>query len=263
MKLVSLNVGIRISNSSEIVDFLKTQDADIVTLQEVSRHLEDSVSQKFRSKRDIEDGLSDIYPYSFFGPTWVAEGFKNASKPLNDFGGHIEQGCQILSKRPIISGSNEFYYGHFKYMQDWSKWEEEDHGRALLITRLEIDDQEIQILNLHGIWTKDKLGDERTKKQCEYIVQAAQRSDLPTIIAGDINLLPDSESLAVLNNQYRNLVSETGAVSSRPDFKDEVESGGGIVDYIFVNDKIKVNSFEIASVDISDHYPQILEFEIA
>ena len=39
----------------------------------------------------------------------------------------------------------------------------------------------------------------------------------------------------MLNNEFRNLITEYGISTTRPDFKDNRDVGNNIVDYIFVN----------------------------
>lgn len=264
MKLVSLNVAIKIANTSKVVELLKQENADIVALQEVVRHLESNVHPTYRTKADIEHALSKTYPHVFFGPIWLADSFKTPTTIKYDFGGHIEQGCEILSKFPISGGTNEFYYKHFAYMQDWSSWQQEDHGRSVLITTLDISGKPLQILNLHGIWTADKNGDERTMAQARYIVDAAKRKNIATIIVGDFNLLPTSASLRELNDNFRNLISEYGITTTRPEFQDELEFGGKeTMDYIFVNEHINVKDFRVPYSTVSDHLPLILDFELS
>ncbi len=43
MKLLNINVGIKIDNTQKIAEFIKKESPDIVALQEVVRHLESSV----------------------------------------------------------------------------------------------------------------------------------------------------------------------------------------------------------------------------
>ena len=50
--------------------------------------------------------------------------------------------------------------------------------------------------------------------------------------------------------------------STRPTVKDGLDVGNSVDDYIFVNDKIKVNNFKVKQTDASDHYPLILDFEL-
>lgn len=66
----------------------------------------------------------------------------------------------------------------------------------------------------------------------------------------------------MLNQEFRNLIAEFDIISTRPDFDDGRDVGNNVVDYIFVNDKIKVKNFEVLDSKISDHLPLILDFEI-
>lgn len=262
MKLLSLNTGIKISNTPQVIDFLKEQAADIIALQEVGRPFEASVSPEYRSQQDIEEALNADYPFKFYGPMWYGDAFRFDGKVTRHFGGHIEQGGEVISKFPITTATNEHYYKHYEYMIDWSNWKKEDHGRSVQIVELNINDTPLQILNVHGIWNMTRQGDERTLAQCEYLVAAAKRKNIPTIIAGDFNLAPESKSIQYMNQHLRNLIVENNIASTRPDFKDDMDSGMNVVDYIFVNDQVDVRHFSAVDTDISDHLPLVLEFDL-
>ena len=263
MKLVNLNVGIKVDNTKQIAAFLKKQAADFIAIQEIALHLEVSVQPEYQSKAELESLLTGMYPYNFFGPLWVADGFRSGKEVMRDFGGHIVQGNQLLSKYPFITATNEFYYKHFEYMVDWSNWRKEDHGRAVQVAEFDVGGKRLQILNLHGIWNQSRMGDERTLAQCTYVLEAAKRKNLPTIICGDFNLAPDSFSLKPLNEAFKNLITEFNIKTTRPEFEDEIDRGGDIVDYVFVNNGIRVRDFSVVKTDISDHLPLVLDFEIA
>lgn len=262
MKLLNINISIKIDNSGKVADFINSQNADIVALQEIIRHLEDKVFDQYRSKSDIEAQMDINYPYKFFAPLFVSDAIRYNGKVHMDFGGHIEQGSEIMSKHPIVRGTNEFFYKHYSYEIDWTNWKNEDTGRSLQMAELNVDGKKLQIFNLHGIWTHDKLGDKRTIAECKYIVEAASRQTIPTIIVGDFNLLPQTKSIKLLNKKFRNLINEYGVTSTRPDFDDGRDKGSNVVDYIFINNQIKVNNFEVINTDISDHLPLLLDFEI-
>lgn len=262
MKLLNINIGIRIDNSKKIADFVREVDADIVAIQEIVRPLENEVKKQFRSKEDIERELKGLYPYQFFGPLWIAKSINEGAKIILDFGGHVEQGNEILTKYPIIEATNEHYYKSYSYALDWSNWKSEDHGRALQIVELDLGGRGLQVLNLHGIWTEDKMGDERTLEECKYVVSAAKRKDIPTIITGDFNLSPETESIQLINKKFRSLVEEYKIETTRPNFKDEIDEGRNVVDYIFVSEGVKVRGFRVMDSGVSDHLPMLLEFEI-
>lgn len=262
MKLLNLNIGIKINNTKEVAKFIKDTDADVVAIQEIVRHLEDGVFDEFRSKFGVEQVVGNDYPYKFFGPLWVTEAFRKEGKIHRDFGGLIEQGNEILSKYPMIDAVNEHYYKSYSYAIDWTNWKKEDHGRALETVELKIGNKNLQILNIHGIWTEDKQGDKRTEDQCLFVVKTALKKNIPTIITGDFNLLPTTPSIQIINKSFRNLIEEFKVKTTRPDFDDGLEKGRNIVDYVFVTPDVKVKDFKVIDTTITDHLPLLLEFEL-
>ena len=264
MKILSLNVGIKIDNTKQIIEFLQKEDADIVCLQEVAKPEEQTVKKLFKAKPAIDKALGGRYPNLFFGDVFESRGYNLKGRVEMDFGGLIKQGNYILSKFPFETAHNIFYYKSHTLMVDWSDWEQEDTGRSLQQGIIQLNDKKkLQVINLHGIWTRDKRGDERTINQSKAILEIASKyQDLPTIILGDVNLLPETKSVALLSQNYTNLISKFGIKTTRPSFKDNIDEGGQIVDYVFVNDKIQVKDFKVFDTDISDHLPLILTFEV-
>jgi len=264
MKIISLNIGIKINNTNKIIDFLKTENADIVCLQEVAKHEENSVLPLFKAKSKIDKTLKHIYPFNFFGDVFESRGYNATGRVEMDFGGLIKQGNYILSKLPLIEANNIFYYMHYRHMYDWTKWLDEDTGRPLQQVIIDLEQaKKLQVINLHGIWTRDKKGDRRTIKQSQSIVKIASKYiNLPTIVLGDINLLPNTKSITILNQNFTNLIEKYNIKTSRPDFEDSIDKGNNVVDYVFVNNKVQVKNFNIPSTEISDHLPLVLDFNI-
>jgi len=125
-----------------------------------------------------------------------------------------------------------------------------------------IEDQnnkKIHLINHHGYHVPEhKRGNEFTLKACRQIVDYATQLDGPVIIAGDFNLEPSSESIAVLNDHFRNLTTEYGLVTTRNDLTHKVEA----CDYIFVSHDITVNDFYASTIVASDHQGLVLDFEV-
>lgn len=260
MKLISLNVAMKMDNAQEIGKFIKLQNPDFVAYQEMMRHFDEKVFSKYKSEADIEKIIK--FPYKFFGPKWITRRFMSNGKLYLDFGGLVEQGNEITSKFPIISAVNEHFYQNYSLQLDGTNWITEDEPRSVIIAEFNVKGKRLQILNLHGIWSKDKLGDKRTLEQCKYVIKAAKRKNIPTIIVGDFNLLPDSKGIKLISRKFRNLTTEFKIKSTRPKFDDGLDKGQLAIDYIFVNDKIKVNDFEVIETRISDHLPLVLDFDI-
>ena len=259
MKLLDLNIGIKLDNTENILEFIEKENADICTFQEAMNAVDDSCYDIFKSKNDIVK--LNKYKYNAFAPLFIANGITKNNVVVRDFGGKAEQGSLLISKYKIKEHYNQFYYNDYKYEYDATYFREKDWCRSIQNTILEIGGKEIQIINVHGIWNKDKIGDERTIKQAEFILSKI-RQDIPVIVVGDFNLLPDTESIKLLNKNLTNLILKYNIKSTRPNFDDGLDSGNMVCDYIFVNEKVKVNHFDVINVDVSDHLPLLLEFEI-
>lgn len=259
MKLLDLNIGIKLDNTKKVLDFIKNEIADICTFQEAMNAIDNSCFDIFKSKNDIVKFAE--YKYNEFAPLFIADGITKNNIVVRDFGGKAEQGSLIVSKHKIKEHHNQFYYNDYKYEYDATYFREKDWCRSIQNAILEINGKEIQIINVHGIWNKDKIGDERTVNQSKFILSKL-RKDIPVIVVGDFNLLPNTESIKILNNELINLIEKYDIKSTRPNFDDGLDTGNIVCDYIFVNNKVKVNDFKVININISDHLPLLLDFDI-
>lgn len=259
MKLLNLNIGIKLDNNKEVIELVKKENADICTFQEAMNAIEDSCYDMFKSKNKLTE--INEYNYNHFAPLFIASCITKNNEVVRDFGGNAEQGSLLLSKYNIKESYNEFYYNDYKYEYDATYFRELDWCRSIENVILEIGEKLLQIINVHGIWNKDKIGDERTINQSKFILSKI-RKDIPVIVVGDFNLLPNTESIKMLNKELTNLIDEYNIKSTRPNFNDGLDTGNIVCDYIFVNDLVKVNEFKVLENESSDHLPLILDFDI-
>lgn len=259
MKLLNINVCIKLDNANDIIELISNDEYSIITIQESMRKIDDIVFERYNKSNIIKANTN--YKYSFFGPLWIADHHEKDKVISRDFGGFAEQGNEVISTYSIVRAENVFYYKNYSTFTDTTNFRQEDHSRAFQNVILNINDKKLQIINVHGIWTKDKLGDDRTIKQSEVILSYI-RDDIPCIVTGDFNLLPNTESIKKLDNKMINLIEKYNIVSTRPTFYDGLDKGDLVCDYIFVNEKVKVNDFKVLTIDASDHLPLILDFDI-
>lgn len=259
MKLLNLNICIKLDNNDKIIDLIKEQNPDICTFQEAMNGTEESCFEMYQSKNKLV--AMQEYPFSEFAPLFIAKGVSKNGIITRDFGGKAEQGSLILSKYNIAKHDNQFYYNEYRYEYDATNFREKDWCRSIQNVILDIQDKKIQIINVHGIWNKDKIGDNRTIAQSEFILSQI-REDIACIVLGDFNLLPNTKSIQMINRKMKNLIDIYNIKSTRPTFNDGLDKGNIVCDYIFVNDKIKVNDFKVLQSNASDHLPLLLDFEI-
>lgn len=73
MKLISYNIGIFIENSKKVGEFIKSQNPDILAFQEIIRHFDNLVFDKYKSQKYIKKIINNKLKYSFFGPQWITD----------------------------------------------------------------------------------------------------------------------------------------------------------------------------------------------
>jgi len=259
MRLLNLNVCIKKDNTDKILELIKETNADICTFQEVMNALEKNCYNMYDVYRRLI--TKELYEFHAYAPLWRAKCITQNGKVIRDFGGYAEQGSLLLSKYKIVESLNEFYYNNYKFEYDFTNFKELDWCRSIQNSIIEINNRLIQIINVHGIWTKNKSDDERTLAQTDFILSKI-RNDLPVIVVGDFNLLPETKSIQILSKHLKNLVTEYNIKSSRPSFNDGLDVGDMVCDYIFVNEKIFVDNFAVINNLTSDHFPYIFDFHI-
>ena len=202
---------------------------------------------------------------------FTPEIFTKVSGILSDHNGFIEKGmvleflnvtdCQVIFTKKnldvLSSGELKIY-----------KNTPEDTGFASYVT-FKKDGKVINLLNVHG---KSRPGDKNDTpariKQSKTIIEFMKDKDGSKIIGGDFNLNPDTESVKMFEESgYKNLIKDFEIKNTRNEiswreFRETKDfERQHFADYVFVSKEVKVNNFEVPYMEISDHLPQILDFE--
>jgi len=132
---------------------------------------------------------------------------------------------------------------------------------------LEIDKKVLSVGSVHGKPRPgSKLDTPIRIKQSQKIIDFLDNKKHPKIVGGDFNLKPDTKSVKMFEDAgYRNLIKDFNIKETRnhlnwDHFPDEERQH--FADYCFVSSDIKVLNFEVPNVEVSDHEPLILDFEI-
>lgn len=263
MKILSLNVALFETNNAKLSKFLTDQKLDIICLQEVASSFSKTIKEDFLSKDCIDQATTKL-KYSFFAPTWEVKDFhqkKFHQKEVFsfDFGGFLKSGNYIKSKFKILKKANIFFGNKNIKVTDWSTWPQIQSKAIQLVDLLLPNSKKLRVLNYHGIWTKEKIGNKETLAACQKINELAIEVDFPSIIVGDFNLFPDTESMKVFKD-FTSLVDQHNIQTTRPKSNELSHLKRNVVDYIFVSKGVKINSFEVLDTDVSDHLPLILDF---
>ena len=166
-------------------------------------------------------------------------------------------GNVIYSNIPFSQTSTVFTRGEHSKDHDFDN---DDYNiRAFQHILVNVNGKSLNILNHHGHHINEhKLGDEETERQVSEILDYVNGLEGAVILCGDFNLSPESQSIKSIEASLHNLSVENSlqTTRSRLTYKNEV------CDYIFVNDVVNVNGFEMDKTIISDHNALILDFDL-
>jgi endonuclease/exonuclease/phosphatase family metal-dependent hydrolase len=244
LKIIQLNIwGGKLGH--RIIDFLQAESPDIVCMQEVNDLKGRSGYNLFASLDEIKEGAS--FDHDFMSPTYS---YRYMERELS-------YGNAILSKFPISSRKTIFTHGAYK--QNFDITQDDGNVRNLQVATVDTAAGALNIVNHHGYHIHgSKAGTPETLKAMQLIADTISKLDGPVIVCGDFNLAPDSQSLAILNDQLTNLSITNNLTRTYS----QLSIVNEVCDYIFVNDQVKVHDFQMSEELVSDHQALILEFDV-
>ncbi|MCR4306036.1 MAG: hypothetical protein NUV73_03055, partial [Candidatus Daviesbacteria bacterium] len=187
-------------------------------------------------------------------------GFDTIPNPVNF---HLTMGKAIFIKNNIyvhttddilISGDRE----ERSLKKDFSNL-----AVTLQSVDLTIHRKQFTILNVHGAaFPGNKLDTKLRLEHSQKLKEFLNSKQGAKIIAGDFNLLPETQSIKILEDNLRNLIKEFNIQRTRSKLSPFYGRSDfqKFADYTFVSRGIHVKDFEVPKVDISDHLPMVLEF---
>ena len=129
-------------------------------------------------------------------------------------------------------------------------------SRKLQTLTLDHAGKELLIANFHGLWNGGPKTDAPERLEQSRKVRAAiDAHDGPKVLCGDFNLLPDTESLAIMARGMRNMVAERGITSTRTPLyrKHDDPAEPKFADYMLLSPELSVTTFEVLPDVVSDH----------
>lgn len=212
-----------------------------------------------------ESSKTDIFCFM----EYTRDLFDKTSKILNNFNGFIEEGT-LLKLWGVIDSQVIFAQKNLEILSsgklDIYKNTPTDTGFASYIV-FKNDGKIVNLLNVHGKTRPGHKMDTPARiKQSQKIIKFMKDKSGLKIIGGDFNLNPDTKSVRLFEEAgYKNLIKDFGIENTRNKLTWEQfpnEEKQHFADYVFVSPDVKVKNFEVPYTEVSDHLPQILEFEV-
>lgn len=163
----------------------------------------------------------------------------------------------VHKRYSVLNAGEVFVYREKGYVPPTAE-EIGDHARNIQYVTLMTPHGPLAIMNFHGLWNGKGKGDsEERLVQSNKIIDFLKTIHTPVVFMGDFNLLPDTQSMHILEEyNLRNLIKEYGIESTRTSFYTKPEK---FADYALVSRDIEVKHFEVLLDEVSDHAPLLLE----
>jgi endonuclease/exonuclease/phosphatase family metal-dependent hydrolase len=263
MRIVSLNAWGG-AMSEPLVTWVPQADADVLCVQEVTRthgaggwtqftDPDRSLPQRADLFDDLRAALPDhraTFVPSDAGPVVTADGRMHRQ----EFG----IAAFVAGTVDLVHDERRFVHGRFTDHERWPAGGRPRVAQAVHVLAHD-DGRTVGVVHLHGL--RDPAGKADTPARRAQATRLAglarrvtERTDV-TVVCGDLNVLPDSETFEILGAV--GLVDLVGAGDTRSSaYTKPVRHA----DYLLVSDPGSVRSFEILErPEVSDHRPLVVD----
>lgn len=224
---------------SEILAFLRREDADLVLLQEVYDGHTPAWERKFRSMDVLREELG--YPHEHFAPAFLER---------TEFG-KVEQGNAILSKFPIVESQVHFFDQPYGEREDKPEFYETT-PRNLQRVAVDLGGRTLQVFNTQGVWGKDGDDNDRRLAMAKTIVDAIVPYDT-VVLAGDFNVQEKTLTIGMIEKHLTNVFKGERTTSFNMRHKTNPGFSTAVVDMIFTSPSIGIVDHRQYDDNVSDH----------
>lgn len=256
MRLITLNIwGGRIY--APLINFLKEYGptTDIFCFQEVYRTLTNQIETR-TARANIYKELVAVLP-DFIGHYAASVDNEDEEGPVEY---PLEFGLATFVKKDhkVEEHGDYFVYRHRHHPREVHNGS--TIPRNVQYLTVTINGQTIQVYNFHGLWWYSSKDDnEHRLEQSKKIMDFITGRPSPALLCGDFNLLPETQSLAIIEQSMRNLIKEFKIPSTRSNLYAKPLR---FADYIFVTPDLAVHDCHAIQRDVSDHSPLLIDCEI-
>lgn len=235
-----------------LIDFLKEEDPDFITMQEVTTGGFNLYADKSASVFDLLHDSLGMYG-EYYGD------LKLKGEIDAKFGNAVFSKSRIIGKhvlvlkkfRPVSNLELDGISGEIREQID----------RHLLDAVVNFHGREIHILSWHGAWTAPPADTKETFRQSTLVYKYLKELKAPFILGGDLNAIIGSKTVDMIGKVSNNLMLGTNVKMTTNVEVHKIAPLGFLVDYIFVSSEFLLKSVRVPQVTISDHLPVVAELE--
>lgn len=234
-------------NWREEIDFIKKQNPDILTLQEITKNIPKFDLDNTDVFREFEKALSD---------------YKGVVAPISrklERGREIYYANAIFSKFPIISSKIHYYLKPLDWTKDYDK-----QSRNLTEVKLNVGNKELFIYTAHFNYAPEFKDTEIKIKEAKKVSMII-KGKRPMIFAGDLNSYPGSKVINTISQEATYIDKQNRPTWTKHPFSYRGFNENKLnwkLDYVFISRELSCKEFRLVDVSYSDHLPIVVDFEL-
>lgn len=219
-----------------IEEAVRKMDLDICGLNEVWNHpMIEGIEGECNQAKVIAERLG--YPYYFF-----------AKAIPHGKGG--EYGNALISKYPILSTRCvPLHIPVEERVVEKGYYED----RVILVAEISINGNVLTVLNSHFGLNSDEID-----QAIEVVREVVQECKTPLLLMGDLNFFPSQ----IYYSKLCEILTDTATLMNNAQNTFTSEDPQYRIDYIFINDQVKILSNSVPEIIASDHRPYTVVAEI-
>jgi endonuclease/exonuclease/phosphatase family metal-dependent hydrolase len=265
LRMISLNAwGGRVHEP--LMRYLRDADPDVLCLQEVTRSPHATSDWlvyrdgafELPQRASLYEDVKAVLPghEAMYAPVARGTLLEGEREVASEFG----LGTFVRGSFPIIGQHLGFVHGQFS-ADGWGEHPRPRNAHGIRIHRYDTGSA-VTIVQMHGLRDLAGKGDTPARLAQAHalvaLIENVRQPGEPLVVCGDFNLLPDSETFAILGRLgLTDLVTTRGFTDTRTSW---YPKDGRYADYLLVTPDVKVEHFDaVAEPEVSDHRALVLE----
>jgi endonuclease/exonuclease/phosphatase family metal-dependent hydrolase len=233
----------------QIADFLESQQADLLTLQEADLNAKRTHRRNVAEELARALGMNYVFGYEF-------QELNQGSRTSPAYHGQATLSRWDLKNSRVIRFQDQSNFWRPRwFLPHTEPFQERLGGRIALVTEVDVMGQAIVVYNLH----LESRGEDNLRiSQLKEVLgdTAGYKSRLPVVIAGDLNfdISGGQAPLLIEKAGMRNIFEQSRSPTTPA--RGLLGGGGRSIDWALVSRSIESSSEKVhANVSASDHYP--------
>lgn len=248
LKILQINVwGGRIKDG--LTSFIAKGNYDVVCMQEAvwSKQGDDFLNLLIDTVDKIKKnaGFSFDFRSSNYGVALLCDNAR------------YEQGNVILSKIPFKKTEERVVFGEYNFADNLSNYKNAISNHRYTAQKVILENGLI-VLNYHGYWLKDPLGDENSILCMKKVADMIKNESSPAVMCGDLNVISDAPCMRELDF----LTDLTALHNIKTTLRNIRFEKDVACDHILVNEGATCQKFEVVNAPVSDHRALVAELTI-